>query len=103
MNESHRVRTQPKHVERAMGRVDHPRVRDPEASIQRHLVLLVDARRCWRKDFTDPIRSDVEVRLLRERWHAFPPPTGQIRHQHILPEVELRLGDDEPFRPSSHG
>jgi hypothetical protein len=43
-----------------------------------------------------PVRGERQVRLNRQRREPLAAPAGEIRHEHVVAEVQLGLVDDQP-------
>src|SRR5206468_9930940 len=87
--------------ERALGRVNEPRVRDTRAGIDPQLASAVDTLGRGREDLTNPVGSDCEECRVRHGWQSSTPPTGQVGYRHVLAEVELGLVQDPPASGAS--
>ena len=80
---------------RAFG-IDKPEVGDALAGIDRPLAVPVEIACRRRKHLADPVgRQGEEGRVGKVR-HPLAPPAGDVGHQDVLAEMQLRLVDDPP-------
>ena len=83
-------------LERSVGGVDEPQVRNTFAAVDGAFFLKVDAPRRGREHLAGPVRGEGEVGGVGEFGHPLAPPTRQVRDHHLFAEVELRLEEDPP-------
>ena len=89
-------------LERSPQRVDEPGVRHAFARVDAQLLAAIDGFRRRRQHLANPIRRERHVRLIGCRREALPPPAGQIRHDDVVAEVQLRLDEQQPAARTSN-
>ena len=91
-----RLAVESQDLERLRDRIDEPYVRDALAREDRQLLSAIDGGRRRREHFAHPVGPDAQKGRGRDLGDAITPPTGQVRHEHVASEVQLRLVEDEP-------
>ena len=83
-------------LERALQRVDEPRVRHPRLRVDAQLPAAIDAPGGGGEHLAHPVRGEREEGLLRHGRQPLAPPAGEVGHDDLLSEVKLGLVEDPP-------
>ena len=64
---------------------------DAFACVDAQLLAAIDGFGRRRQHLANPIRRERQVRLVWRRRESLASPTGEVRHEHVVAEVQLRL------------
>src|SRR5712691_1623783 len=83
-------------LERSRHRVHEPEMQDVLAGVDRHLLRAVQPFGARRHDLAHPVRRKSEAGGVGKLRHPLAPPAGEVRHEHVVTEVQLGLEEDPP-------
>ena len=87
---------QPIDLQRASERIDEPQIPEAFARVDPHLPRAVDTSGAGGDDLTHPVRCQGHERGRGDRGHPLLSPASEVRNEHVVAEVQLRLVENPP-------